>query len=416
MSDIAVIGAGPYGLSIAAHLEARNLDYRIIGRPMEMWREHMPAGMRLKSDGFASSLSNPGRPFTIGDFCRSRGIPYADSGLPIALDTFVDYCLEFKTRYVPRLEDALVTFLGRTTEGFNLELSNGQTASAKHVVVAVGLTYYAFTPPALATLPAACLSHSSAHRDAERFRAKKVAIIGGGSSALDLAAELHQAGADVHLVCRAPTVRIHDPPVVRSALSLQHAINPITVIGSGWKSYLCVRAPLVFRCMPQAFRFAKVRQIAGPAGGWFIRDRVEGKVNFHTGITVRSAEPKSDGAVLTLVDERGGIQSLDVDHVIAATGYRVDLRRLDFIESGLRSEIRAAEHTPVLSSHFESSIPGLYFVGVTAANTFGPLLRFACGADFTARRLSDHLARTLRRVHDRNGPPRGTSGPASGPV
>jgi hypothetical protein len=81
--------------------------------------------------------------------------------------------------------------------------------------------------------------------------------------------------------------------------------------------------------------------------------------------------------------------------VIAATGYKVDLRRLAFLSAELLSQIRLVEYSPVLSSDFQASVPGLYFVGVAAANSFGPVLRFAFGADFAARHIAKQLANAL---------------------
>ena len=59
---VVVIGAGPYGLSIATHLRAQQLSFRIFGEPMASWRHHMPQGMSLKSEGFASDLYDPRAP------------------------------------------------------------------------------------------------------------------------------------------------------------------------------------------------------------------------------------------------------------------------------------------------------------------------------------------------------------------
>lgn len=389
--DIAIVGAGPYGLSIAAHLKSHRADFRIFGRPMQTWAESMPKGMRLKSEGFASSLSAPGDALSLAAYCGNQGLPYADVGLPVPLETFVSYGLAFRDRFAPELQDNLVVALARTPKGFQLSVDGGEVVSAREVVIAVGLTHYAFVPPVLASLPKSFLSHSSAHRTVDNFAGRQVAVVGAGASALDLAAELHDAGARVEIVCRQPSVRIHDPPDPRPPSALARIRSPISPIGNGWKSFLCSNAPLLFRQMPQSFRFAKVREIAGPAGGWFIRDRVVGKVPFNVGVEISSATVEGDRARLELTDKTGARKTLVADHVIAATGYRVDLRRLTFMDPALQAEIRAVEHTPVLSSNFESSVPGLYFVGASAANTFGPLLRFACGARFTARRLSRHL-------------------------
>ena len=171
----------------------------------------------------------------------------------------------------------------------------------------------------------------------------------------------------------------------------------MTGIGPGWKLFLCTNAPLVFRQMPQKFRFEKVRKLLGPASCWFVKDQVVGKVPLNVGVNVTNVEVSAGRVSLQLTDNVGNQKTLTADHVIAATGYKVDLRRLAFVDSGLQSGIQSVEHTPVLSSNFESSVPGLYFVGVSAANTFGPLLRFAFGAGFTAQRLSKHLAKTADR-------------------
>src|SRR5438270_5236614 len=124
--NVAIIGAGPYGLSIAAHLRERGIEFRIFGRPLDTWLTRMPKGMRLKSEGFASSLYDPGVGFTLGAYCKREGLPYADIGLPVPLETFTTYGLEFQKRFVPQLENKLVVALSRSSAGFHLRLSDGE--------------------------------------------------------------------------------------------------------------------------------------------------------------------------------------------------------------------------------------------------------------------------------------------------
>jgi flavin-dependent dehydrogenase len=224
-----------------------------------------------------------------------------------------------------------------------------------------------------------------------------VAIIGAGASALDLAALLHQAGARVEVIARKSVIRFHDPPEKTEPSFLDRLRTPITGIGPGWKLWWCTNAPLIFRIMPQEFRLDKVRRILGPAPCWFIKEQVVGKVGLNVGVSVTEAKVQNGRVSLQLTDSAGTRKTLISDHVIAATGYKVDLRRLAFVDSEIQSAIQSVEHTPVLSSNFESSVPRLYFVGITAANTFGPLLRFAYGAGFTAGRISRHLARSTER-------------------
>ncbi len=390
--DVAIIGAGPYGLSIAAHLKALGVDFRIFGLPMHTWLAHMPKGMRLKSEGFASRLYDPGSTFTLEAYCKEKGIPYSDIGLPVPLEVFASYGLEFERRFVPESETNLVTSLRRSVEGFQIGLDDGQHVSARRVVMAVGLTHYENMASILGALPESFATHSARHNTVDQFRGREVAVVGAGASALDLAALLHQAGAKIQVVARTPVIRFHDPPQNQKPSLLDRLRNPMTGIGPGWRLFWCANAPLVFRQMPQEFRFEKVKKMLGPAPCWFIKEQVVGKIPLNVDVSVTEAKIQNGRVNLQLTDSQGRNSTLMTDHVIAATGYKVDLRRLAFMNSDLQATIQSAEQTPVLSSNFESSVPGLYFVGTSAANTFGPLLRFAFGAGFTARRLSKHLA------------------------
>jgi thioredoxin reductase len=394
--NVAIIGAGPYGLSIAAHLHARGVEFRIFGQPMDTWLTRMPKGMHLKSEGFASSLYDPDSEFTLDAYCKQQGLPYADIGLPVPLQTFTSYGLAFQRRFVPQLENEIVVSLSRSSGGFQLRLANGDVCHARRVIVAVGLTHFDYTPPSLSTLPPELLTHSCVHHNVDRFQGRAVAVIGAGASALDLAAVLHQAGADVHVVARGSFITFHNPPRERSLW--ERIRRPNTGLAHGWKLVFCTKAPLAFRLLPERLRLEFVRRVLGPAPGWFIKQEVVGKVPFHLGVDVTAARARNSRVHLELTNQAGERQMLATDHVIAATGYRVDLRRLNFMSSELQSAIDAVKQTPTLSSNFESSVPGLYFVGTTAANSFGPLLRFAFGARFTATRLTKHLARTDSRA------------------
>jgi hypothetical protein len=194
-----------------------------------------------------------------------------------------------------------------------------------------------------------------------------------------------------------PKIRFHDPPENLDPSWLDRLRTPITGIGPGWKLFLCTNLPLVFRQMPDQFRLDKVRRILGPAPCWFTKEQVVGKVGLNVGVTITQATTQNERVTLQLTDSAGMRKTLTADHVIAATGYKPDLRRLKFLDSDVLSGIRCVEQTPYLSSNFESTVPNLYFVGITAANTFGPLLRFAYGAGFAAPRLAKHLARSASR-------------------
>src|SRR2546421_12122917 len=137
-TDVVIIGAGPYGLSIAAHLRTTRISFRIFGGPLRTWREHMPKGMLLKSDGFASNLSDPAGKFTLAHFCEMSGIPYDDTRVPVRLETFTAYGQAFQQRLVPNLEEKDVVKMEPDEEGYRLHLSDGGVALTHDVVVAVG--------------------------------------------------------------------------------------------------------------------------------------------------------------------------------------------------------------------------------------------------------------------------------------
>jgi cation diffusion facilitator CzcD-associated flavoprotein CzcO len=388
--DVVILGAGPYGLSIAAHLNRLNVPYRIFGRPMQSWQSHMPKGMFLKSDGFASGLYDPDGAFTLRHYCAETNQPYADVGIPVPLETFTAYGIEFQKRMVPSLEQVEITSVKSTPQGFEVTTETGERFPARRVVVAAGITHFGWLPPELTRLPREFATHSSAYGDLSPFKGRKVVVVGAGASAIDIAVILHEIGADPSIVTRAGAIAFHDPPKERRPL-VERVAMPRSGLGIGWRSRLCTDAPLLFHAMPQEFRFRVTRRHLGPAPGWFVRDKVNGHIPTHLGVELRNAEVKGSKVRLSLAENNGSTE-LEADHVIGGTGYRVALERLRFLDDSLRKQIRAAEDTPVLNRFFESSVPGLYFVGVASSNSFGPLTRFAYGAMYTSRRLSRHLA------------------------
>ena len=385
---VAVVGAGPYGLSLAAHLDRRRVPYRIFGRPMESWRTHMPKGMHLKSEGFASNICEPTGAFTLAQYSQEQQIPYADIGAPVARETFVNYGLAFQQRYVPNLEQEEVISIDRASDGYRLRLSNDSFLNADKVVIATGISQFHYLPPALEPSAIAKVEHSSAHSDYASFAGKHVTIVGGGASAIDVAVDLIGAGASPRIVVRGDQLRFHDAPGERSLAD--KIKRPQSGLGPGWRSRLCTDAPLLFHLMPESFRIRVVKNHLGPSGCWFTRSAVEGKVEVLLRTRVDAVKQASNDRLRLSLSNSDGATEVETDHVIGATGYRVDLSRLKFLDT-LRSEIRLVSTSPVLSMNFESSVPGFYFVGLAAANSFGPISRFAFGARFTARRLAAHL-------------------------
>lgn len=350
----------------------------------------MPADMLLKSEGFASNIYDPSGHFTLRSFCEERHLAYADVGFPVPISTLISYGLAFQERVVPNVEDKTVKELDRSGTTFVIRLADGEITTARRVVMAVGMTHFQHVPSVVDRLPPELLSHSSAHKDLRRFKGEDVTVIGAGASATDLAASLSDCGAQVRIVTRGH--KIHFTPLAQADRPLWHRIRyPVSGIGFGLRNRFYTDAPVLFHYLPQRMRHNVVRTFLGPAGGPHMKDRIVGRIPLLSECEIERAADAGGRVTLRLAGRDGSFHELTTSHVIAATGYRVDVGRLAFLSQRLRSTLRLDGQSPALSTCFESSVPNLYFVGLAAANGFGPMMRFMFGAGFTARRLSRHL-------------------------
>lgn len=389
--DVAIIGAGPYGLSLAAHLRARGTSYRHFGIPMGLWRTAMPKGMCLKSRPFASNLSDPAGTHTLEAFCQATGQPYAHAGWPVPLATFVAYGQWFRSELGLDIKESLVTSVVRRDGGFELTDSEGDKLVARKVVVAIGVEHFAYVPDNLTELPAELCTHSSAHADPAAFRDREVVIIGAGQSALELAGLMHENGTKVTVLARHGVIWNEAPPQSSPSL-LERLRKPENGLGDGWPLWAYSNLPSLFHLLPADDRVSKAFKTLGPAGSDWLRDRVDGQLPILTGHAVQWAKA-ADGLVRLGGSEPGGTSfELSADHVIAATGYRVDLGRLTFLSEAIRSQLRIVGAGPAVGRDYQSSIAGLYFIGASAAASVGPVSRFVYGSRHAATAVARRLA------------------------
>ena len=290
----------------------------------------------------------------------------------------------------------MVRGLKNSGEHFTLELDNGETLKARRVVVAVGIGHFAHMPGSLSGLPVALVSHSSAHADVSRFRGTDVMVLGAGASAIDLAVLLHEAGARVRLVTRRKSLPIHARMRLPRPLS-DRLREPMSEIGPSWRSWFFTNAAPLFHRFPARRRLHWARSHLGPAAGWFMAERIK-PVPVTYGLTPVGVTALGDKVQVSFENQDGNYSRIETEHLIAATGYRPDIGRLAFLEPALREAVQVLEGAPILSPHFESSVPGLYFVGAAAVHSFGPVMRFAAGAKFASRRIASHLAATAGKV------------------
>jgi thioredoxin reductase len=394
--DVAIFGAGPYGLCLASSLAQSGIDFRIFGQPLETWKANMPPGMLLKSYPWASNLYASQAGFTIKEFSSRSALPYHDTMMPLSRETFVTYGEEYRSRLVPNVEPRMLQSLTQSSSGFRAELDDGQVVEARRVVIAVGLQPFKHVPELFNDLPAELCSHSGDYGSLDRLAGKSVTIVGAGASATDLAALLAQAGASVCLVARTDEVKFAGAPRRRG--SFARIAWPSSGIGEGWMLKVCAAAPQLVQLLPDDYRLSLAYPSAlGPLGGAFVREQVIGRVGVKTGFQVTEAEVSGAGLQLRLHRRDGSSETIKTDHVIAATGYRPDVRRLSFLDKRIRTGLCTAHGAPVLSANYESSISGLHFVGPISATSFGPVMRFVLGTKHPSRSLPYYFSKTLAR-------------------
>lgn len=403
--DIAVIGAGPYGLAVAAHLKAARIPTRAFGEPMSFWRGHMPKGMKLRSPWRASHIADPERKYTLDAFAHRLAIPYQDH---LPLEHFIHYGEWFQRLTVRDLDTRTVVRVEDAGGGFSLVLEDGEAIYARRVVMATGLAGQQHRPQLFDGLPSALVSHTCEHPQLDLWRGKRVAVVGRGLSACETAALLREAGADVEIICRGD---IRWPAAPRDANAyggicagwLDALRTAPSALGSFPLNWLNEFPGAVHRLSPPVRAMLNAAALR-PAPAPWLRRRFGG-VRVHANETIHAVRIMGNQVALDL---GGGLRVYD--HVLLATGYRIDVAKSDLLSPLLARRIVSARGAPVLGRGFESSVPGLHFVGASAVRSYGPLMSVVAGAGYAARNLTDfalarraserrHLARALDRFH-----------------
>jgi thioredoxin reductase len=398
--EVAVIGAGPYGLAVAAHLRSAKISTRAFGRPMSFWREHMPRGMRLRSPWAATHIADPEKRFSLDVFARQAALAPGDQ-LPI--EHFVQYGDWFARHAVPDLDPRRVLRVENAEPGFRLLLEDEDVVRARRVVVAMGLANQEFRPPQFVGVDPALVSHACEHAGLDKWSGKRVAVIGRGQSACESASLLRAAGSEVDLICRGEVRRIGVAPGdanhdrdwrwrLRELLQSPSAVGPFPW---SWLNEL----PGIERRLPGGLRsWIGARSLRAAAARWVALDGVQ----VLAGRAIRKVSGRGQRVALELDD---GVR--EYDHVLLGTGYRIDITKLGVLSPALHGKVACRAGSPVLGAGFESSVPGLHFAGASAVDSHGPLMRFIAGADYAAR----SIARTaLARRRSAKGGARGALG------
>ena len=378
-TDVAILGAGPYGLTVAAHLRRVGVDVRILGDPMSFWRG-MPKGMVLRSSWTATCIAAPGGPLSLESYRDAVG---TQVDRPVPLASFVDYGMWVQQQVAPDLDRRLVTTLDRDKDGFRLVLADGATLIARRVIVAAGIKAFANRPSYAEGLPAEVASHTGDHQDLSRFSGARVLVVGGGQSALESAALLHESDAQAEVVVREDHLNwLHGGKYQRKLGGLAPLLYAPTDVGPMGLSRL-VAVPDLFRRLPRRVQDPLAYRSIRPAGAAWLASRLRG-VRINLAQSIVSASASGEGLEVKFAD--GGQRT--VDHLLLGTGYRVDIARYPFLAPALLERVRRVSGYPLLGSGMESSVPGLHFVGAPAAWSFGPIMRFVSGGWYTGRALA----------------------------
>jgi FAD-dependent urate hydroxylase len=368
--DIAIIGAGPYGLAAAAHLRRdANVEVHIFGDPMSFWRS-MPRGMMLRSRWEASHIAFPAGELTIDAQLAETGEHF---GAPIPLERFIDYGMWVQRRVAPDVDRRRVTSVRREADGFALVTEDGESLRARRVVIAAGIAPFAQKPTEFGELSKDAVSHTSDWDDLSVLSGRRVAVVGGGQSALESAALLHEGGASVEVIARRESLTWLKGGVIQRRLGRLKPIfyAPTDVGPLGMSRLLAV--PGAFRKFPRGAQDKMARRAIRPAGAKWLQKRLL-DVPLTTGRCVVAAR-NGDGVFIELDDGT----TRHVDQVMLGTGYRVDIGHYEFLDETLLAGIRRIGGYPVLGRGLESSVPGLHFLGAPAAWSYGPLMRFVSG-------------------------------------
>jgi hypothetical protein len=382
---VAVIGAGPYGLSSAAYLRAAGVETRVFGEPMTFWQNQMPAGMCLRSNWGASHIADPRQELTLDAYCRQNGNHVSR---PIPLDRFVDYGRWYQSHAVRDLERRNVLSIDLDARGFRLALADGEEFVSKRIVVATGIGAFASRPTQFDGIPSELASHASEHNDLRKFKGRHVVVIGAGQSALESAALFKEGGIEVEVIARVQALnwvglhpRLHHLGMVSKMLYSKRDVGPAGI------SRL-VAAPHLFRRFPRKFQDRTAYRAIRPAGAGWLVPRLKG-VPITLGRKVSLASIAGSQLLLKLDD---GTERL-VDHALLATGFRVDVSKYPFLSPSLVKQLNVVNGYPVLKRGLESSVAGLHFAGKPAAWSFGPLLGFVSGTEFAANELVQWITR-----------------------
>lgn len=386
-ADVVIVGAGPYGLVAAAHLRAAGIEPRVFGEVMGFWKA-LPEGMLLRSEWPAAHLIDPANPRTLFDYETA-----SNQLLPkrIPMTEFARYGDWFQRGSVPNVDPRLVESVTQSPRGFHVRLADGESLSARRVIIATGITNFAKWPDFATRLPRHLVTHTADARDYAWLAGKNVAVLGCGQSALEASALLREVNAEVEIIARQPIIRwlSYSETIQRKRSIIDKVLRPpgaLGPIGINW----IIQIPALFRSVPEPAQPLIAARALRPAGTGWLRERVNGVV-YTVNETI--AEVTVRGEKLELVLGSGGRR--EVDHLVLGSGYDVHAAGYRFLCPEIVAGIRTIRGQAALTRGFESSVPGLHFIGPGSDESFGPLLHSVAGTEYAGKSVARALKKAM---------------------
>lgn len=351
MIPLLIVGAGPYGLSLANYMSEMGQDFKIIGKPMELWKNHTFTDASLRSDMATSEIAHPDNAYSLSTFRNQKGRASGAGSERVSVQEYRQY-IDWVLNALPyEIIEVYLNNLSQKEDHFEAELTSGEKILAKQVVIATGVAHHLKVPDEFSK--ARDVIHSYYTQEIEALQNKKVLVVGAGQSAAE-AMEICQKNKNlVHWYAR------KEPRFYSEPLDLPKWIFDLVVKSAGF-----------FRRLPH------------------------GLIKAIFSIFSATTMTPDNESKLAGVDRFSTMPDLDrYDHVIAATGYNYTLNHMSFLADELRDNLEMKAAMPRIDKNFMSSLSNLYFIGPSTEMFFGPPMKFMIGSQYVAPKLSKLLAR-----------------------